>query len=83
MCPLPRAQMSVTLMVATLMQRLRFRPLPRPGAPAFPLQVAYDITLNFNPTSGLRMEVGPREGPSVGTAQAHAASGSAPVCSAS
>ena len=54
------AQMSVTLMVATLMQRFRFRPLPRAGAPAFPLQVAYDITLNFNPTNGLQMEVVPR-----------------------
>jgi hypothetical protein len=32
------AQMSVTLMVATLMQRSRFRPLPPRGVPAFPLQ---------------------------------------------
>ena len=62
--------MSVTLMVATLMQRLRFRPLPRRGEPAFPLQVAYDITMNFNPTDGLRMEVMPREGVPLGGTQA-------------
>ena len=80
---LPCAQMSVTLMVATLMQRLRFRPLPRPGAPAFPLQVAYDITMNFNPTGGLRMEVMPRERGAVGGAHAHVASDRAPVCSGS
>ena len=66
---LPRAQMSVTLMVTTLMQRLRFRPLPRPDAPAFPLQVAYDITMNFNPTNGLRMEVMPRDDAAEGRTQ--------------
>ena len=74
--------MSVTLMVATLMQRLRFRPLPRPGTPAFPLQVAYDITMNFNPTDGLGMEVMPREGATVGGTRPHVASGSAPLCPA-
>lgn len=83
MLVLPRAQMSVTLMVATLMQRLRFQPLPRPGALAFPLQVAYDITMNFNPTDGLRMEVMPRDGVAMGGAQARVASRSAAVCSSS
>lgn len=51
------AQMSVSLMVATLLQRCRFTPL-HPTTQLIP--AAYDITLNFDRTNGLRMEVAPR-----------------------
>ncbi|PRW33565.1 cytochrome P450 [Chlorella sorokiniana] len=51
------AMMSVSLMVATLLQRCRFRPL-RPTTQLIP--TAYDITLNFDRTGGLHMEVAPR-----------------------
>ena len=51
------AQMSVTLMAATLLQRFRFRPV-RPDSQLIPVQ--YDITMNFNATNGLHMEVEPR-----------------------
>jgi hypothetical protein len=46
-------QMSVTLMVATLLQRFRFTPL-------HPMDVDYDITLNFQKTGGLHMQLEPR-----------------------
>lgn len=46
------AQMTVALMTATLMQRVRFRPAP--GAPQL-IPVGYDITMNFGPTRGLHM----------------------------
>lgn len=49
--------MSVSLMVATLLQRCRFTPL-HPTTQLIP--AAYDITLNFDRTNGLRMEVAPR-----------------------
>ncbi|KIY99113.1 hypothetical protein MNEG_8851 [Monoraphidium neglectum] len=48
------AQMSVSLMVATLLQRLRFEPV-RPTNELIP--VGYDITMNFAPTNGLHMRV--------------------------
>ncbi|GLC47259.1 hypothetical protein PLESTB_001835900 [Pleodorina starrii] len=51
------AQMSVSLMAATLLQRFRFTPL-HPSSRLIP--VAYDITMNFNPSGGLRMKVQPR-----------------------
>ena len=51
------AQMSVSLMAATLLQRLRFTPL-HPSSQLIP--AAYDITLNFAPTGGLHMAVEPR-----------------------
>lgn len=46
------AQMTVSLMVVSLMQRLRFR-CPE-GAPQL-IPVGYDITMNFGPTDGLHM----------------------------
>eukprot|EP00775_Hariotina_reticulata_P002129 gene2129-2448_t len=54
------AQMSVSLMVATLLQRLKFTPL-KPNSPLIPVQ--YDITMNFNATSGLHMIVSERQPP--------------------
>jgi hypothetical protein len=51
------AQMSVTLMAATLLQRFKFRPV-RPNSQLIPVQ--YDITMNFEMTHGLHMEVEPR-----------------------
>lgn len=45
--------MSVTLMVACLLQRFQFEPLHG-------MKVAYDITLNFQKTGGLHMRVQPR-----------------------
>lgn len=51
------AQMSVSLMVATLLQRFRFEPV-KPSTPLIP--VNYDITMNFNATGGLHMMVQPR-----------------------
>eukprot|EP00887_Chlorella_sp_A99_P004562 scaffold84.g4562.t1 len=51
------AEMSVSLMTATLLQRCRFRPV-HPASPLPP--IAYDITLNFDRTGGLKMEVAPR-----------------------
>ncbi|GFR44797.1 hypothetical protein Agub_g6132, partial [Astrephomene gubernaculifera] len=52
------AQMSVVLMAAVLLQRFSFTPL-HPNTPLIP--AAYDITLNFKPTNGLRMRVTPRQ----------------------
>jgi hypothetical protein len=48
------AQMSVSLMVATLLQRFSFEPVA-PCSPLIP--VGYDITMNFAPTGGLHMRV--------------------------
>jgi cytochrome P450 len=48
------AQMSVSLMVATLLQRFRFEPVT-PNMPLIPVQ--YDITMNFDTTKGLHMRV--------------------------
>lgn len=48
------AQMSVSLMVASLLQKFRFEPV-RPSTPLIPVQ--YDITMNFNTTNGLHMMV--------------------------
>ena len=53
----PFAQMSVALMAAVLLQHFRFTPV-RPDTQLLP--VAYDITMNFNPTGGLHMRVAPR-----------------------
>lgn len=50
-------QMSVTLMVACLLQRFQFEPVHR-------MEVGYDITLNFQKTAGLHMRVQPRPPPS-------------------
>ncbi len=50
--------MSVSLMAATLLQRFRFTPL-EPSSPLIP--VAYDITMNFSPSGGLRMRVEQRD----------------------
>lgn len=52
------AQMSVSLMVATLLQRFRFTPM-KPTSPLIPVQ--YDITMNFNGTNGLHMLVSERQ----------------------
>lgn len=52
------AQMSVSLMVATLLQRFRFEPVT-PNTPLIPVQ--YDITMNFNSTMGLHMRVKSRK----------------------
>ena len=52
------AQMSVTLMAAAMLQKIRFVPV----APTSELiEVDYDITMNFNPTRGLKMRIEPRE----------------------
>lgn len=51
-------QMTVALAVATLVQRCAFRPLPPAADPLIP--VSFDITMNFERTGGLRMEVAPR-----------------------
>ena len=51
------AMMSVALTAATLLQRFAFRPV-LPASPLIP--VAYDITMNYGPTSGLHMEVARR-----------------------
>lgn len=48
------AQMSVSLMVATLLQKFKFEPV-NPNSPLIP--VSYDITMNFNATKGLHMVV--------------------------
>lgn len=48
------AQMSVSLMVATLLQKFKFVPV-RPNSPLIPVE--YDITMNFNSTGGLHMAV--------------------------
>lgn len=53
------AQMSVTLMAAAMLQKNRFVPIHPTGSL---LAVDYDITMNFNPTDGLRMRVEPRGG---------------------
>jgi len=51
------AEMSVTLMVATLMQKHRYTPVyPKSKV----LDIMYDITMNFNKTRGLKMRVEPR-----------------------
>lgn len=50
--------MSVSLMVATLLQRLRFRAV-HPTSQLIP--VAYDITMNYSRTNGLAMEVSRRK----------------------
>eukprot|EP00803_Ostreobium_quekettii_P009904 evm.model.scf_51.15 EVM.evm.TU.scf_51.15 scf_51:142967-148763(-) len=51
------AEMSVTLMVATLMQRHHYTPI-YPNTDV--LDIMYDITMNFNKTKGLKMRVEPR-----------------------
>jgi len=48
------AHMSVTLMVATLLQKFKFEPV-LPSTPLIP--VSYDITMNFSSTQGLHMRV--------------------------
>eukprot|EP00884_Botryococcus_braunii_P015417 jgi/Botrbrau1/2559/Bobra.0079s0045.1 len=58
------AQMSVTLMVACLLQRFKF-------VPAHPMDVGYDITLNFQKTNGLHMRVQKRQPAPVGLGHAH------------
>lgn len=50
--------MSVALMAATLLQRLRFVPLAPANEPIIP--TTYDITMNFDRWQGLRMAVQPR-----------------------
>jgi cytochrome P450 len=52
------AQMSVSLMVATLLQKFKFDPVT-PNTPLIPVE--YDITMNFNATKGLHMKVTLRE----------------------
>jgi cytochrome P450 len=52
------AQMSVSLMVATLLQRFRFEPVT-PNTPLIPVQ--YDITMNFDATKGLHVRVKSRQ----------------------
>lgn len=51
------AQMSVSLMAATLLQRFRFTPMT-PNTSLIPVE--YDITMNFQPSGGLKMRVEPR-----------------------
>lgn len=51
------AQMSVVLMVVTLIQHQKFTPIYPTGKQ---LDVEYDITMNFNRTKGLKMKVEPR-----------------------
>ncbi|WIA42697.1 hypothetical protein OEZ86_008649 [Tetradesmus obliquus] len=51
------AQMSVSLMVASLLQKFKFEPVT-PASPLIP--VSYDITMNFNETRGLHMRVSAR-----------------------
>lgn len=51
------ATMSVSLMVATLLQRCKFTPV-RPTSQLIP--ATYDITMNFDRTGGLFMDVAPR-----------------------
>jgi cytochrome P450 len=51
------AQMSVSLMVASLLQKFKFDPVT-PCSPLIP--VTYDITMNFNETRGLHMRVSAR-----------------------
>ncbi|GMH33024.1 hypothetical protein BSKO_00858 [Bryopsis sp. KO-2023] len=51
------AQMSVVLMVATLLNRQKFTPI-QPTSKQ--LDVDYDITMNFNKTKGLKMRAAPR-----------------------
>ncbi|KAF6262648.1 cytochrome P450 [Scenedesmus sp. NREL 46B-D3] len=53
------AQMSVALMVASLLQKFEFEPVT-PASPLIP--VTYDITMNFNETRGLHMRVAVRGG---------------------
>lgn len=50
--------MSVSLMVASLLQKFKFEPI-KPQTPLIPVQ--YDITMNFNATNGLHMLVTPRQ----------------------
>lgn len=52
------AQMSVSLMVATLLQKFKFEPVT-PSTPLIPVE--YDITMNFNATKGLHMRVCARQ----------------------
>jgi cytochrome P450 len=52
------AQMSVSLMVATLLQKFKFEPAT-PSTPLIPVE--YDITMNFNATKGLHMRVCARQ----------------------
>lgn len=52
------AQMSVSLMVATLLQKFKFEPVT-PSTPLIPVQ--YDITMNFNATKGLHTRVCARQ----------------------
>lgn len=51
------ALMSLTLMLATCLQKLEFTAL-HPTAQY--LDIAYDITMNFSKTDGLKMRVSPR-----------------------
>mgnify|MGYP001806755631 CR=1 FL=1 len=48
------ASMSVSLMVATLLQKFKFKPIT-PCTLLIPVE--YDITMNFNATKGLHMMV--------------------------
>ena len=52
------AQMSVSMMAATLLQKLKFTAI-KPNVNPLPLD--YDITMNFNPTGGLHMECESRD----------------------
>lgn len=46
------AEMSVSMMAATLLQRLKFTAI---SPTENPLRMEYDITMNFNKTNGLHM----------------------------
>lgn len=50
------AELSVTLMVANLLQRNKYTPI-YPNTEILPIE--YDITMNFNKTKGLKMRVEP------------------------
>jgi cytochrome P450 len=51
------AEMSVSLMAATMLQNLKFTAVS-PTVQLIP--VDYDITMNYNPTNGLHMQCEPR-----------------------
>ena len=51
------ASMSVTLMTASILQKLEFTAV-HPTSQT--LDITYDITMNFYKTNGLRMKVAPR-----------------------
>lgn len=52
------AEMSVSMMAATLLQKLKFTAI---SPNVQPIPVEYDITMNFNPTNGLHMTCVARE----------------------